>query len=355
MFAYYSATIFLAVFSLVIMELFACKNNMFPKNIKRLFLLLYLIIGVCALTEWTGVFLQRLSFNMRILHIAVKIIDLSLAPSIGVICTMIISKFKTLKFVLILLAVNVVLECASGVFGFIFYVDVDNIYHRTQYYWIYIFTYTVGAIYFVASAVLSMQKYQYNGGFFPFVIMSFSFSSLFAQTVWSWLKLSWITMTMTGMMIYIFYSDMIQHTDSLTSLINRRGYENRLNNLQKEAVIIDFDVDNFKKVNDTYGHLVGDSCLTEIGRCIKKIYASYGKCYRTGGDEFCVIIDKGIKDIESINSDFFTSIEKARSEDIRMPAVSLGFVKFDPDNSTVEDSIKKADVMMYRYKQRNKT
>lgn len=354
MFAYYSSTIFLAVFSSVIMELFVCKNNMFPKVIKQLFLLLYLIIGICSLTEWTGVFLQKLDYNTRILHIIAKTIDLSFAPLIGVLSALIISRFKPLKIIILILVLNVILECTSALFGFIFYIDANNVYHRMQFYWIYIFTYSIGAAYFVVSAILSMKNYQYNGNFFPFIIMIFSFSSLVEQTFWSWLKLSWITMAMTGMMIYIFYSDMIQNTDALTSLVNRRGYENRLNSLQKESFIIEMDVDNFKKVNDTYGHHYGDFCLNVIGNCIRKIYASYGKCYRIGGDEFCVITDKKVKDIEALNSSFFAMLEKERAVDSRIPKVSLGFVHFNPENSSVEGSIKEVDRMMYIYKHRNK-
>ena len=61
------------------------------------------------------------------------------------------------------------------------------------------------------------------------------------------------------------------------------------------GVLVVFDVDDFKQINDRYGHLQGDVCLAEIADCIKKAYARCGSCYRIGGDEFCVLL----KDEES--------------------------------------------------------
>ena len=64
-----------------------------------------------------------------------------------------------------------------------------------------------------------------------------------------------------------------------------------------------FDVDNFKQINDHYGHVQGDVCLAEIAECIKKVYANDGYCYRTGGDEFCVLLKNSEK--ESADRNFY--------------------------------------------------
>ena len=54
-----------------------------------------------------------------------------------------------------------------------------------------------------------------------------------------------------------------------------------------------FDVDDFKQINDRYGHIQGDLCLAGIAECIKNSYANFGYCYRIGGDEFCVLLKNG--------------------------------------------------------------
>ena len=62
--------------------------------------------------------------------------------------------------------------------------------------------------------------------------------------------------------------------DSLTGLLNQNSYLNRTAEMKRTGgVLIVFDVDDFKNVNDQYGHLKGDICLSEIADCIKKAYA----------------------------------------------------------------------------------
>ena len=56
-------------------------------------------------------------------------------------------------------------------------------------------------------------------------------------------------------MVYILYSELTQKIDTLTHLLNRRSYESRLASLRGHAVIYYFDVDEFKSVNDTFGHV----------------------------------------------------------------------------------------------------
>ncbi len=88
----------------------------------------------------------------------------------------------------------------------------------------------------------------------------------------------WACSAVDVLMVYILYSELTQKIDTLTHLLNRRSYESRLASLRGHAVIYYFDVDEFKSVNDTFGHGVGDAVLAEVGYC-----------YRIGGDEFCII------------------------------------------------------------------
>ena len=79
--------------------------------------------------------------------------------------------------------------------------------------------------------------------------------------------------------------------DALTGLLNQNSYLNRTAEMRRSGgVLVVFDVDGFKQINDRYGHLQGDVCLAEIADCIKKAYARCGYCYRIGGDEFCVLL-----------------------------------------------------------------
>ncbi|MDP5029923.1 MAG: diguanylate cyclase [Paraglaciecola sp.] len=84
-------------------------------------------------------------------------------------------------------------------------------------------------------------------------------------------------------------------TDPLTSLMNRRAYFAQIDNISHsrntEICIAIFDVDNFKHLNDTYGHPVGDICLVEISNAIRQLVRESDVIARLGGEEFGLYID----------------------------------------------------------------
>lgn len=140
--------------------------------------------------------------------------------------------------------------------------------------------------------------------------------------------------------------------DSLTGLLNQNSYLNRTAEMKRTGgVLIVFDVDDFKNVNDQYGHLKGDICLSEIADCIKKVYAKLGYCYRIGGDEFCVLM-KNVDQQENCLKKFIELLEEKRSRLDFLPTVSFGSCVFSgEDILTIKD---RADQNMYRFKKGRK-
>ena len=88
-------------------------------------------------------------------------------------------------------------------------------------------------------------------------------------------------------------------------------------------MLIVFDVDDFKHVNDVYGHVKGALCLSIIANCIKKAYAKYGYCYRIGGDEFCVLL-KNCRNEESCSIQFDHLMKSKQRKYKYLPSVSYG-------------------------------
>lgn len=88
----------------------------------------------------------------------------------------------------------------------------------------------------------------------------------------------------------------LAHTDQLTTTANRRALFSYFNKLKKEkknfiCVITIIDIDNFKKINDTYGHEFGDYVLKEFCQHAKSLLSSTFSLYRIGGEEFCLLED----------------------------------------------------------------
>ena len=91
--------------------------------------------------------------------------------------------------------------------------------------------------------------------------------------------------------------ELLARTDALTGLNNHRHFMDQLSREIKQAIRLDsplsvmiLDLDDFKRVNDTYGHLIGDRVISTIAELIKKHVRSTDIAARYGGDEFCVAL-----------------------------------------------------------------
>lgn len=149
--------------------------------------------------------------------------------------------------------------------------------------------------------------------------------------------------------------------DELTGAFNRMSFERDLEkifsdkSLRDELTLFFFDLDDLKKVNDTYGHLVGDQLLIDAFNHISKAYESYGTCYRIGGDEFaCLITTKNKEDMHRIWSQIQSSTHQVL-EDSEPFNISMGYAEFDQTkDQKPSDLVKRADDQMYMQKKEKK-
>ncbi len=95
-------------------------------------------------------------------------------------------------------------------------------------------------------------------------------------------------------------------TDALTTLGNRRKLmtdlrrELQVANVASPRILVLFDLDGFKRYNDTYGHPAGDVLLARLGGNLERAIKPYGAAYRIGGDEFCVLVMTGASSAKTI-------------------------------------------------------
>lgn len=353
MIGYYSAIVWMSIFAVVVIQISVGVSSTLTKDKKKVFNLLFSAIAISALCEWLGVMLQGSGGKTRIIHIIIKALELSIAPSIGFLISWVI-ELRRVKVPLVFLGVNAVLEILSGVFGFIYTVDSNSTYTHAKFYPIYIVAYLISIVYFIYVASRNMKRYQYNGIAFFAMMVVFMLTGITVQLINSEIRIVYVVLSIASIMMYVFTLEMVMQTDNLTELINRRGYENYISHLDKECIILFFDIDNFKNANDKYGHTYGDSCLKKTGNALKTAYAKYGKCFRYGGDEFCVIITRNMQNVEKANEVFKATMEKMRSYDRKLPDVSVGFSHFYPENDSILTSIEEADKMMYDNKSKHK-
>lgn len=102
-------------------------------------------------------------------------------------------------------------------------------------------------------------------------------------------------------------------TDELTGCYNRRAYEEDLLKCDnKEYIYVSMDVNGLKTVNDTFGHEAWDELIKGASNCMCKIFGSYGKVYRTGGDEFAAVLCDCGENPETIREAFHKEIKNGR-------------------------------------------
>jgi diguanylate cyclase len=158
----------------------------------------------------------------------------------------------------------------------------------------------------------------------------------------------------------------LSYIDGLTGIGNRRHFDDVLNkewsNLlttNSQITLLMFDIDYFKKYNDTYGHLAGDQCLQIITSAIKDLVANnpYSTFCRYGGEEFAIIftktkLDKGIAIAELIQKKIQSLKIAHRSSEITdIVTISIGIANIIPSLETQpKDLIHLADTCLYTSK-----
>jgi diguanylate cyclase (GGDEF)-like protein len=145
-------------------------------------------------------------------------------------------------------------------------------------------------------------------------------------------------------------------TDVLTGLANRRQLTTDLEQLRsgwsdrRTRTLVFFDLDGFKRYNDTFGHLAGDALLSRLGGRLRELVEEHGRAYRLGGDEFCTLLDGR----HSRDSRFVAQAASALSESGRGFAVStsVGVVIIPDEAVNPNAALRLADERMYADKGR---
>ena len=351
---YYTATTAMIVVCMLIMLVSINFNIGLKAERKQASAILFGLIILGVLCEWCGVMLNGQDVSQIPLHKLVKVIELSFSPFIGLASGKSFGDSKWEKPFFYCLCLNVILEVISAFTGWIFYVDADNLYHHGPLYAVYLFSYILGFVYFMARGIAISQNFQGNYGLSIFGVVFFAAACIVTQMIDSSIRIDWLAIAMSAIMLYKFYGDMLLQMDGLTELLNRFSYEYTLQNISRKAVVLFFDVDKFKQINDTYGHAFGDLCLQTVAKCMHKVYGNYGMCFRYGGDEFCVVLYRSLEQTEKLNQDFYAALEQKRKKEKHLPTVSYGYAAFDPQTDKITDTMKRADTMMYQYKQANR-
>lgn len=150
----------------------------------------------------------------------------------------------------------------------------------------------------------------------------------------------------------------IVRTDELTGLYSRYYFDQYLRNIQRKEMypisIISADCDGLKNINDTYGHLVGDEYIRMASLLFRMVLPDEGAAFRTGGDEFIILLPSTSEEMTQGYMDQMREKEKLFQIRGKKLSVSLGMSCIRSSADSADECIAASDMNMYTEKRKKK-
>lgn len=239
----------------------------------------------------------------------------------------------------------------------VFEVDANNVYHRKN-----LFFYYVAVDYlFMMDSLVSYLHSKYRGGslkFFPiWVYILPVFAGGVAQTLFYGVSVSYVSLAVAVAGVLASLQNERIFRDSLTGLYNRayldyllKKYSRRKKNLVSGIML---DLNDFKRINDEFGHAVGDEALINAASILKKVVGELGLVIRYAGDEFIIFVnsqDDAV--IEDVMNRARAALRKFNevSGAVYVLSAAMGSCKLDFSEMRVDAFINEIDRRMYEEK-----
>ena len=315
------------------------------------------------------------------LYKVIKDLEFITAPAVPVIFSKIIARqqfwVKVKKFFIILLIVNAIVQLITLFIPLMFEITEEVIYKRTTFSVMYILILSICTIILVFCSKYAFTQNSINTNCTLLCSALFVSIGVALRVYFEKCNSDWLALTFAYFIFMIYFSNSYLKIDSTTHLLNRKAFDNKMNNVKYTTALIIIDANEFKQINDTCGHARGDWALSKFGEIILKVYGKIGFCYRIGGDEFCVILKEGVLKKISYNEknhDTYCILERlmqvlddeikviGNEHSILKQGVSQGYgiyysLKDTPSidkHKTIDEVFKIADARMYEDKERRK-
>lgn len=364
----YDAAAALSLCVFFILSLLVHENSRLGKPVKRRFYITYLVIAGAMAAEWAGLALNGAPEWTRVLHAVVKCADYILTPAAGVCFVYQVSmRARTLRFMSGVLVGNALMQLVSIFTGWTFYLDEANVYHHGPLYPAYILVYCAALVAVVLEFIRYSRGYQRRNRGSLYAAIAFVCLAILLQEVFS-LRVTYLVLTFSSALLFIHFSEFSQQksdadlatqrklleTDVLTGLFSRYAYTNDLHSYDKmpllpeDLVIFSVDVNGLKNANDDLGHLAGDELIRGAADCISRTLGSYGRCYRTGGDEFIALLHADHTQAASLRLALAVEAERWSGQLVKKLSFSIGVcVGAAHPGLNIEKLVGLADQAMY--------
>ena len=370
----------ICIFALLVGLLVIIENDLYEQKQNRKMTAIALILILEIIIDTINLSIDGHIKDIYIYKIS-KALEFMITPLIPTVMASLVARKrywkKIRKVFLVLILINIICQILTIFEPFIFAINERGIYVRTTLSFIYL---VIVVICFVLLMICSYKTFIQNTlGVSCTMILTnilILIGVLIRQSNIN-ANADFLCITIGYFLFLLDFANSFLKIDQQTSLLNRRAFDNKLFTIKYTTAIIIIDCNNFKKINDTYGHTCGDWTLAKIAELIFSIYHDIGFCYRIGGDEFCVILrphmlKKLTYETENIDSyQMLSSLMKRLDDAIKelskdhrklQYGVSQGYgiyysISDSPDIKqymSIEQVFKLADDRMYEAKERSK-
>jgi len=356
----YFATYSLNIVALLFLLGLLINNNILNDHRKKPFIYGIVLTILVIFSEAGTILCSDGNIGLRGLNILFNVLGFALTPVIPIVLLAIFDGISLKKHLYLLLptVLNIVAVVLSPLFGLIFYVDISNHYERGSIFALFVAVYIINIIILVIGTLRMCRKFLYPIKSKIIALSLFTVAGTCIQLLVPSVYTSWHCVTLSLFLYYILLSEFDGSFDTLTNLYNRAAFENAVKKLKgrKMFCIVVMDIDDFKKLNDTFGHDYGDIVLKRVAEIIQNSFDNECTCYRIGGDEFCIVCrDAKRKTVEKQLKCLTDNLTRERANDRRLPTVAYGYSFFQSGkNSDFLKQLKEADDQMYRFKQLRK-
>lgn len=332
------------------------SNNLLRPNRSSAFLCGILLTIAVIIADIGTVLVFEGSPDLSYFNIIFNVFGFALAPLIPIILISIFDATLIKKYYVLLLPtlINMVVVILSPIYGLIFYVDNFNNYQRGSIFLFFVIVYIFNIVLLLISILSSVRKSLYPIKWKIFTLTAFTVVGSFIQLLIPSVHSTWHCVTLALFLLYIILSEFDGSFDRLTQLYNRATFAKVVSRLKARNIfsVVVIDIDNFKSINDRYGHEYGDTVLREVSDIIRSSFNKDCGWYRMGGDEFYIIcMDIKEEELKVMIKNMINQLSEKRINDVGLPTVSYGYSNFQSGgNFDFQNMLKEADDQMYYYK-----
>lgn len=299
--------------------------------------------------EVLTIFLNGSADVLKPLHFLANYLGFLLSPILIAFFAASMGAFHRIKGVIIGIGAYFIIFNILVATKKLFFIDAQNIYHRENLFFVYVVAYFLSTAYLLYETLKYSQKGFLHHRIFAYLLSVFFLVSCCFQAFNPQIYTTRIAVTLSLCLYYTYNINLTELFDKLTEVLNQSTYLKKIEELNAGQVVLILDIDNFKDINDNYGHQYGDNCLKAVAKAIKDTFRNYGYCYRIGGDEFAVILKNDDK-IEKL----IAKCEKNVADKTQIEvSVSIGYCRCE-DGDSYETVVQRADLNMYNVKKQKK-